>query len=368
MQATARFRFPIALLVLGCGYLVVGCGGGGGGGFVPPPVPAPTVTAIVCDRGGTPGGRAVTITGTGFVDNMAGANTVTIGGAPLVAPVIVNDTTITGLTPPAAPGPMDVEVTNNNGTGTLVGGYTYVVPVLYAADGRGGGNVAGCPPGFPGPALWRIDLTGGGAHVNIGPLDGGVTSLALAPDGTMYGAGDFGTDDDAFITVNLATGQGTLVGSTGLPPGNPLSGMTFSGTTCIARAAARDTEMLYTINTATGVATPLAAGPVERTGNGLAADCMGNVWMATAPGGGGTTPVLFSVNPATGVSAPIGPITGLSFDRVPGLAFLDGVLWCLDIPASGGAGAIGTLDTTTAAFTPLFAVPLCIDAIEGSVK
>ncbi|WP_308438227.1 IPT/TIG domain-containing protein [Streptomyces glebosus] len=71
------------------------------------------------------GGTPVTITGT----NLTGA-TVTIGGNPATG-VMVNatGTQLTAITPPGAAGPADVTVTTPGGSATLVGGFTYVLPV-----------------------------------------------------------------------------------------------------------------------------------------------------------------------------------------------------------------------------------------------
>ncbi|MHC5010837.1 MAG: IPT/TIG domain-containing protein, partial [Planctomycetota bacterium] len=140
-------------------------------------IPPPTLTAVTPDRGTTAGMTPVTLTGTGFTANAAGVNIVTIGGAPALGTVTVNDTTITCMTPAGVAGAVDVVVTNANGTATLVGGFTYVVPVLYAADGRDG--EAGM--------LYRIDPTTAAA-TPVGPIGYAITGLAFHPNGTLYAA------------------------------------------------------------------------------------------------------------------------------------------------------------------------------------
>jgi hypothetical protein len=86
--------------------------------------PAPEVTSIAPSSGIPAGGTPVVISGTGFV---SGA-TVTVGGAPLTS-VVVTPTTISGLSPAHAIGPVDVIVTNPD---TLFARkqnlYTYVQP------------------------------------------------------------------------------------------------------------------------------------------------------------------------------------------------------------------------------------------------
>ncbi len=70
--------------------------------------PTLTVTGIAPNIGPDTGGQPVTITGTGFSDGA----TVTIGGVALVSAVVVNSTTITGVTPAGADGLAAVAVTN----------------------------------------------------------------------------------------------------------------------------------------------------------------------------------------------------------------------------------------------------------------
>lgn len=85
-------------------------------------VPAtPQVTAINPPAGSVNGNTNVAITGEGFT----GAPGATLGGVALTAFVVVSDTRITGTTGEHASGLVDVEVT---GVGTLVNGYTYVIP------------------------------------------------------------------------------------------------------------------------------------------------------------------------------------------------------------------------------------------------
>lgn len=81
-----------------------------------------TVTAVDPASGPAAGGTAVTITG----DEFAGVTGVTIGGVAATAVTVVNDTTVTCTTPAGTAGAKDVAVTDDSGTSTLTGGYTYV--------------------------------------------------------------------------------------------------------------------------------------------------------------------------------------------------------------------------------------------------
>lgn len=81
-----------------------------------------TITGIDPNSGPAAGGTAVTITG----DHLAGATGVTIGGAAATAFDVVNDETITAVTPAGTAGARDVVVADDSGSSTLAGGYTYV--------------------------------------------------------------------------------------------------------------------------------------------------------------------------------------------------------------------------------------------------
>lgn len=85
----------------------------------------PTLTSIAPNQGTVAGGTVVTITGT----NLTGAS-VTIGGNPATGvSVNASGTQLTAVTPPGVAGPADVTVTTPGGSVTLVGGFTYVLPV-----------------------------------------------------------------------------------------------------------------------------------------------------------------------------------------------------------------------------------------------
>ncbi len=89
------------------------------------PNPAPTVTAITPNSGSTAGGTNVTITGTGF---LTGAG-VKLGGTSATGVAVVNNTSITAITPAHAAGAVSVMVTNTDAqSGTLSNGFTYTAP------------------------------------------------------------------------------------------------------------------------------------------------------------------------------------------------------------------------------------------------
>ncbi|MFE3144717.1 IPT/TIG domain-containing protein [Streptomyces scopuliridis] len=84
-------------------------------------VDGPTIVASVPSSGPTSGGTAVTITGTSLTTTQS----VTFGGVP--APfTVINNTTVSAVTPPGTVGAVDVAVTTSGGTATETGGFTYV--------------------------------------------------------------------------------------------------------------------------------------------------------------------------------------------------------------------------------------------------
>lgn len=84
-------------------------------------VDGPTIGAPTPGSGPTSGGTAVTISGTSLTTTQS----VTFGGVP--APfTVINDTTVSAVSPPGAAGAVDVAVTTNGGVATETGGFTYI--------------------------------------------------------------------------------------------------------------------------------------------------------------------------------------------------------------------------------------------------
>lgn len=351
---------PLAVsLLVACVFLAVpGCGSGGSGS--PAPAPAPTVTAVVATRGSSLGGDAVTLTGTGFVDNAAGANSVTIGGAAATGVITVNDTTITCTTPPGAAGPAAVAVSNANGTGSLPAGYTYVVPTLYAASGSG-----------VSADLHTVDPATGAATL-VGPIGFQITAMDFAPDGALYGITAFHQGAAELIAIDPATGAGTLVGALleGVTP-RFLTGIAFVGTRLLGLGGPRSGawSVMFEVDVATGALTRLAAVPTfTGGGNPLATDAAGSLyWMPTS---GGVDRRVWSVDPVTGAQTAGPAITGLAGFISTGAGWLLGVLYVLD--SAGGPGAVAglaSLDPATGVGTPIGPTGvMALDALAGTLR
>ncbi|PJJ71104.1 IPT/TIG domain-containing protein [Diaminobutyricimonas aerilata] len=121
---------------------------------------APALTGITPTSGPTIGGTAVTITGTGFT----GATGVTFGGVPASSVVVVDDSTVTALTPARPAGPTVVVVQGAAAASNPLG-FTYLVPpapVLTALEPQSGPSDGGT----------RVVLTGTGFTGSTGVLFG----------------------------------------------------------------------------------------------------------------------------------------------------------------------------------------------------
>jgi len=154
--------------------------------------PRPTLATCSPAEGPQLGGTAITLTGTGFVNNMAGTNTVKFGGITISNPTIVNDTTITFSSPATPAGLLSVSVSNNNGSASLTDVYKAVFSGLLAADGS---------------KLYTVN-TSTGATSAVGSIGYNVIAMATHPNGTIYGV-----TTTELITINPGTGAGTKVAS-----------------------------------------------------------------------------------------------------------------------------------------------------------
>ena len=151
-------------------------------------VSGPTITSVTPSEGPTSGGTALTINGNGF---LAGA-TVTVGGLPAFAAVVVSSTKITAQTPlgPASEQvalARDVVVVNPDGTRTsAAGAFTYRVPDLVITTitpsrtlVSGGSTIQISGAGFT-SALASSVTIGGVPATNVQVLDA-ITISATVP-------------------------------------------------------------------------------------------------------------------------------------------------------------------------------------------
>ncbi len=93
------------------------------------PAGSPVVTQATPNSGPIAGGTAVTITGTNFFVLGNPTTGVSFGGTAATSFTVVDNNTITAVTPAHAAGATSVAVTNGVGTGTGAGLFTYIAPV-----------------------------------------------------------------------------------------------------------------------------------------------------------------------------------------------------------------------------------------------
>lgn len=92
-------------------------------------VSAPTISAISPSRGSNAGGTTVTVTGSGFTT----AQFVRFGTTVGTSVTIVNDTTLTVVSPAKLAGSYNLTVTNDGGTNSGTNNFTYFIPTAPSA-------------------------------------------------------------------------------------------------------------------------------------------------------------------------------------------------------------------------------------------
>jgi hypothetical protein len=308
------------------------------------PQPAPTFTSITPDWGSTAGGTNVKITGTGFT---ATNLTVTFGTGKGVITVL-SDTEIKVVSPPGPHAKVAMAISSDGGSVAIPTPWRYLAP-LYAAEGRSG---------FLG-SLYTVD-PGTSASTAVGPIGFGLTGLAIAPDGTLYGCTTTPTGMQHLITVDPYTGTGTDIGRL-LVGGTTQSGstdLTFLGSRLLGWGG-----VMLDINVANGAVTKAgASGITANGGNGLAADAAGNLYLAPAHANGN----LYRIDTTTG-AAGIARLMNGPTDFLNALTFVGGTMYASGTTGTG-PGATETLYTIvpgTGAVARVGALPIETDAIAG---
>jgi hypothetical protein len=222
--------------------------------------------------------------------------------------------------------------------------------------------------GSLGPAtLYQISKTDGTA-TPIGPIGfNAVGALDFAPNGTLYGVG-FDGSDAVLITIDTATGTGTLVGS--LKVFARVQDIAFrpSDGTLFGYVKGGGSGQVYIINTGTGMATALPnPSGTSGSGDGLAFSSAGTLYLSNTDGGSQGS--LWKINQTTGVATLVAPLT---FDpqflccgpRVNGMKFdpATGILWA-SVLTIGDPNFVGTINTSTGAVSFVGGTVAGLDAV-----
>lgn len=290
--------------------------------------PGPTLTAVSPGNGLYSGGTAMTLTGSGFVDNFAGAASVDMGGGAATSVMVVNDTTITCISPTTTSvGPVDVSVTNANGTAMMTGAFTAEIHLLVGSAGQ---------------TLYSVS-TSSGATTTIGPIGTTPVALAVAPDYQLYGI-----TSTTLLKINLVTGAGTTVGA--LTPATAMDELSFKGARLIG--VKRSTGQTYEINTATGAVTTLAGIFARKTyfaiggptggifKNGFEYDGSTFYYLPNESFdyvGRGDGGIVYNVNPDTGAKSDGGLLLGAH--AIMALAYFQGTMYGIEANSSFSGGS-----------------------------
>jgi hypothetical protein len=164
----------------------------------------PSLALASPDNGPPSGGTAVTLTGNDFTG--IGVTTVTFGGASATSVVVVNTTTITCVTPAGTAGAVDVVVTNDFGTDTLINGFSYNdAPSISGIDPTDGPVAGGTAVTITGADFTTTPDTtvtfGGTAATGVAVLN--TTTITCVTPAHVAGTVD--------VTVANSNGSDTLV-------------------------------------------------------------------------------------------------------------------------------------------------------------
>lgn len=229
-----------------------------------------------------------------------------------------------------------------------------LLAVLYGATG---GNLNS--------DLYTVNTTTG-VTTSIGQIGFAVTGLAVDPiTGTLYGSTSLQSPNhpNSIITIDRATGAGTLVGAVGIP-GEEVADLTFDAAGTLYGWTEIYGDDLVTINTATGAATIVGNSTLITYGSGLA-DVNGTLFYS----GDGITGALRTVNKSTGLTTVVTTLHGAP-PNTDGIAAMaahpdTGVLFGVALNDSDVVhpAYLVTINTTTGEVTTVGALPNDFDAI-----
>ena len=171
---------------------------------------APTVSGLSPAGGTTLGGTTVTLTGSGFT----GTTGVQFGGTGGTGVSVVNDTTVTVITPAHAAGQVDVTVTNPQGTSTAVNAdhYTFATPSAVPAV------VSISPARGPVAGGTAVTITGSGLTGTSAVSFGGVaaTGVTVVSDSSVTAtapAAPGGTPVTVDVRITATGGTSPVTGA-----------------------------------------------------------------------------------------------------------------------------------------------------------
>ncbi|MFM7251599.1 MAG: IPT/TIG domain-containing protein, partial [Ilumatobacteraceae bacterium] len=298
--------------------------------------PQPTVSSVSPSTGGTAGGTAVTITGTGFITG----STVAFGSVAGVTPVVTSPTTITVITPATVtPGAVTVTITAPGGTAT--GTYTYVasqptVTSLVAATGptAGGTPVTITGTGFVTGATVMFGSVAGVTPVVASPTTITVTAPPTLDPGAVpvvvtTAGGSSSATANEFTYVEEVPTVGSISPSTGSFGGG--TQVTITGTGFTTNSVVKFDGVPAASVDIVSPTTIVAITPATSAGGELSAQSTGAAGV-TVTNGAGTSPAApgstftFDALPAevASLSTATGPTSGGTAVTITGDRFTIG--------------------------------------------
>jgi hypothetical protein len=301
---------------------------------------APVVGGVAPANGPASGGTSVTISGSGFT----GATALSIGGTPVTSFIVVNDSTITFITPPHSAGVTDVKVTTPSGGTSVVSAadnFTFVgapavgtvSPSVGAAAGGTAITIRGT--GFTGVTAVRFGNT---STTNFTVVDDNTITMTTPAhaagliDITLVGPGGtsatstadqftYAAADSVPIISSVSPDRGPEAGGTRMT----ITGFAFTGATGVSFGGVAGTNLTVVSDTSITVTVPAGTGTVNVTvtgpnGTSVASsyDYVPITQLATI------TSVSPSVGPVAGgtrltiLGSRFDKFTTVTFDGVPG--------------------------------------------------
>lgn len=337
--------------------------------YTPPP---PVITSVSPNNGPTTGFTPITITGSNFTGTKtSGVVLVTVGGTAATGVTVVNDTTITALTPAGVVGPADVVLYAPYGASTTgTGAFTYTTPPPGATPAPTVTSISpnsGSTNGGTAVTITGANFVTGSSSVTIGGNPAtGVTVVNPTTITAITPAHAAGATDVIVITPNgggVGTGLYTYVVPTPTvtsisPSSGPVVGGTFvtitgsnfvTGGTTVTFGGNAAVGMTVVNSTTITASTPAhAAGAVS-------------VVVTTAGGSNSTTftyiqpaPTVTSISPDTGptTGGTIVTITGTNLNGATAVKFGANnatsftFVSATQITATSPAGSLGTVYVT----------------------
>ena len=313
----------------------------------------PTITGVSPIFGSVAGGTHITISGTNFT---TGA-TVTIGGVPAISVAVVNNTTITAITPAGSAGPRDIVVTTLlGGPGTLSNGFTYYAVTVTDVNPASGPLVGGNTVTITGTGFYGGGSSGAVTSVTFGGNSG--TNISVTSDTSLTVKPPAGTGTVNIIVITSVATSPVLNNAytyvpvptiTNISPASgPLSGgttVTITGTNFVTGATVTIGGVAVTginVASATSITATTAAGTTGGAKDVVVTTPGG---LATLPGGFNYLPVtITSVTPPTGLTSGGTPIT------ITGTGFITGAT--VNIGGNSATSIVVVSATSITAVTP----------------